>query len=64
MVENWGNDERLELLDGTVKDTETDQSVVWVSQLPFSIKENFVKVSKDLFPEKISTSSEKKSTYG
>ena len=53
MVENWGNEKRLELLDGTVKDTETDQSVVWVSQLPFCIKEKFLKVSKDLLPEKI-----------
>ena len=53
MVENWRNDKRLELLDGTLKDTETDPSVVWVSQLPFCIKEKFLKVSKDLLPEKI-----------
>ena len=53
MVENWSTDKRLELLEGTAKDTETDQSVVWVSQLPYCIKEKFLKVSKDLLPEKI-----------
>ena len=52
MVENCNTEKRIELLDGHVKDTETDKSVVWVSQLPYCIKKKFCTLKK-LLPEEV-----------